>query len=177
VHELHELARAGANLADLRRLLDGVEVEPDVVHTTTGWTDNRVEVFEAVDEQRFGGRGVLLTSAVCHRLPATGLIGRIFDRAPEPLEELQRVNADLWEHRVDVTGNEECDFHRCIPPSGEADGELPVFVELRMTASRVLHDRIDRRACAVHHRTSRAPAMVVEGGRAAWRSDRAPRTC
>ena len=64
----------------------------------------------------FGGGGIVLATAVGHRLPAAGLIERILDRAAESLEELQGRDAHLREEGVDVTGDEEPKLHWNVPP-------------------------------------------------------------
>jgi len=88
VQELDELSGPGADLPGLGRLFDRIEVIPDVVDAAPGWPDDRVEILEAVDEEGFGGGGIVLATAVGHRLAAAGLVERILDRAAEPLEEL-----------------------------------------------------------------------------------------
>ena len=45
--------------------------------------------WKQLDEEGFGGGGIVLAAAVGHRLAAAGLIERVLDRAAEPLEELQ----------------------------------------------------------------------------------------
>src|SRR5262245_3498022 len=65
---------------------------------------------------RFGGGGVFLTTAVGHRLAAAGLLERILHRAAEPLKEFQGGDANFREKGVDVTGDEESDLHRQVPP-------------------------------------------------------------
>jgi hypothetical protein len=67
-------------------VVDGVEVEPDVVDAATGGPDDGVELLETADKMNFGGGGIFLATAVCHRLSATSLIERMFDRAAEPLQ-------------------------------------------------------------------------------------------
>ena len=87
VQEFDELESPGPNISDLMRLFDGVEMEPDVMDAAPGRPDDYVEILEAIDEVGFGGGGIFLATAVGHRLPATGLIQRVFDRAAELLEE------------------------------------------------------------------------------------------
>src|SRR4029077_18880344 len=87
VQELDELTCPGPNLPGLRRLFDGVQVEPEVGDAAPGRSDDRVEILEAADEEVFGGGGIVLGTAVGHRLPAAGLVERILDGAAEPLEE------------------------------------------------------------------------------------------
>ena len=89
VEELDEFMGPGPNVSSLMRLFDGVEVEPDVMDAAPGRPDDYVEILEAIDEVGFGGGGIFLATAVGHRLPATGLIQRVFDRAAELLEEFQ----------------------------------------------------------------------------------------
>jgi len=117
VQELDQLPGSGPDLADLRRLLDGVEVEADVVDAAAGRPDDRVEILEAADEERFGGGGIFLAAAVGHRLTAAGLIERILDRAAEPGQELQGRDAHFREKGINVTGDKKPDLHRHVPPA------------------------------------------------------------
>ncbi len=112
MQELDQFTGPGPDLPRLRCLFNRVQVEPDVVDTAPGRPDDRVEILEALDEEGLGGRGIFLAAAVGHRLAAAGLVERIIDGAAEPLEELQRRDAHLWEEGVDVTGNEEPELHR-----------------------------------------------------------------
>ena len=130
MEELDELTGPGPDLPGLRRLLDRVEVEPDVVDAACGRPDDRVEILEAVDEEGFGGGGIFLATAVGHRLPAAGLIERVLDRAAEPLEELQGRDAHFGEESVDVTGNEEPDLHRDVPPMAGVNTQFLTRVTL-----------------------------------------------
>jgi len=116
VEELDELPGPGPDLQGLRRLLDRVEVEPDVVDAAPGRPDDRVEILEAPDEVGFGGGGIVLATAVGHRLAAAGLVERVLDRAAEPLEELQGRDAHFGEESVDVTGNKKSNLHRHSTP-------------------------------------------------------------
>ena len=116
VQKLDELAGTRPNLLRLRGLFDRIEMKPDMVHAATRRSDDRVELFEAVNEESLGRSGIFLATTVSHRLAAAGLIERKFDRTAEPLEELKRRNADLGKKRVDIAWNEESDFHRRVPP-------------------------------------------------------------
>ena len=116
VQELDEFSGPGPNLSGTRGLFHGVEVEPNVVDAAPGRSDDHVEILEAADEEVFGGGGIVLATAVGHRLPAAGLIERILDRATESLEELKGRDAHLGEKRVDVAGNEEPKLHWNVPP-------------------------------------------------------------
>src|SRR5208337_1762229 len=111
MEELDELTGPSPDLPGLRRLLDRVEVEPDVVDAACGRPDDRVEILEALDEEGFGGGGIFLATAVGHRLPAAGLIERILDRAAEPLKKLQGRDAHFREKGVDVTRNKKSNLH------------------------------------------------------------------
>ena len=106
MEELDELTGPSPDLPGLRRLLNRVEVEPDMVDAACGRPDDRVEILEAADEEGFGGGGIVLATAVGHRLAAAGLIERVFDRATESLEELQGRDAHFGEKCVDITWNE-----------------------------------------------------------------------
>jgi hypothetical protein len=111
-------------------MLNGVEVEPDVVDAASGRADNRVEILEAVDEVSLGGGRIVLATAVGHWLPAGGLVEWILDTAAELLEELQGRDAHFREEGVDVTGDEEPDFHGHVPlelPIGRATGREARF--------------------------------------------------
>jgi hypothetical protein len=116
MEELNELPGHGPDLPDLRRLLDRVEVEPDVVDAAPGRPDDRVETLEAADEEGFGSGGIFLATAVGHRLPAAGLLERVLDLAPEPLQQLQGRDAHFRGKCVDVTRNEKANLHRHGPP-------------------------------------------------------------
>src|SRR5258707_15723101 len=80
VQELHQLPDSGPDLAGLRSLLDGVEVEADVVDAASRRPDDRVEILEALDEKGLARGGILLEAAVGHGLPAAGLLERVLDR-------------------------------------------------------------------------------------------------
>ena len=79
VQELDQLPGPGPDLLGLRRLLDGVEMEADVMDATAGRPDDPIEILEAADEEGFGGGSIFLATAVRHRLPAAGLIERVLD--------------------------------------------------------------------------------------------------
>ena len=114
--ELDQLPRPAADLPNLRRLLDRVEMTADVMNATGRRPDDRVEVLEAADEVCLGGGGLFLAAAVGHRLPAASLFERVLDRATEPFEEFQRRYAHFREEGVDVAGYEEADLHWRAPP-------------------------------------------------------------
>jgi hypothetical protein len=116
VQKLDELASAGPDLLRLRGLFDRIEMKPDMVHAATRRSDDRVELFEAIDKESLGSSGIVLATTVSHRLPAAGLIERVLDRAAEPFEEFKRRNADLRKKGVDIARNEESDLHRRVPP-------------------------------------------------------------
>src|SRR5262249_14936471 len=118
VQEFDELASPGPDLPGLRGLLDRVEVEPDVMDATPGRADDRVEILEAADELRLGGGGVVLATAVGHRLPAASWVERVLDCAAEAFQEFQGRDAHLREEGVDVTGDEEPDLPGDVPPIG-----------------------------------------------------------
>jgi hypothetical protein len=130
VQKLDELASAGPNLLRLRGLFDRIKMEPDVVDAAARRPDDRVELFEALDKESLGRSGIVLATTVSHRLPAAGLIERVFDRAAEPFEKFKRRNADLRKKGVDIARNEESDLHRRVPPviPKSATGRL-IFTE------------------------------------------------
>jgi hypothetical protein len=78
----------GQRIGVAKRLLDRVEVETDVVDAAARRSDDRVEVLETTDEVNLGGGGIVLTTAIGHRLPAAGLIERVLHRATELLQQL-----------------------------------------------------------------------------------------
>ena len=123
VQELDHLEGAGANLLDLQRLFDRIQIGAHVMDATAGRPDDRGEVLEALDEEGLGGGGVFLAAAVGHRLPAAGLLQWVLHRAAEPFEELQGGNAYFGEEGVDVAGDEEPDLHGHVPPMGRSTGE------------------------------------------------------
>ena len=128
MQELDQLPSPGPDLPGLRRLLNRVEVEPDVMDAAPGRPDDRVEVLEALDEEGLGGGGIVLAAAVGHRLPAAGLIERVLNRAAEPLEELERGDAHFREKGVDVTGDEEPNFNRHVPPRSQSANRRRVSI-------------------------------------------------
>ena len=67
------------------------------------------------------GGGVILATAIRHRLSATGLVERVIDRAAELLEELQCGDSHLRKEGIDVTGNEEADLHGLVPSRTHAN--------------------------------------------------------
>jgi hypothetical protein len=115
VQKLDELASPGSNLLGLGRLFDRIEMEPDVVDAAARRPDDRVELFETLDKESLGRSGIVLATTVSHRLPAAGLIERVFDRAAEPFKKLNRRDADFRKEGVDIARNEESDLHRRVP--------------------------------------------------------------
>jgi hypothetical protein len=79
---------------------------PDVVDAASRRPDDGVEIFETVDKEGLGSSGIVLATTVSHRLPAAGLLKRVFDRATEPLEQFQRGNADFRKKGIDIARNE-----------------------------------------------------------------------
>jgi hypothetical protein len=116
VQKLDEVTGPSPNLLGLGRLFDRIEMEPDVVDTATRRPDDRIELFEALDEKGLGSSGIVLATTVSHRLPAAGLIERVFDRAAEPFKQLNRRDADFRKKGVDIARNKESDLHRRVPP-------------------------------------------------------------
>src|SRR4051812_38146850 len=116
MQELDQLARSSADDANSWRLLDRVEVEADMMDAASRRTDDHVEVTEAANKVDFGGGGVFLAATVGHWLAAAGLADRVLHRAAETLEQLERRDAHVREECVDVTGDEQSDFHRPVPP-------------------------------------------------------------
>ena len=52
-----------------------------------------------------------LKPAIGHRLAAAGLVARIDDLVAEPLQQLERGDADFRKEGIDVAGNEEPNAH------------------------------------------------------------------
>ena len=78
------------------------------------------------DEVALRRRGFGLAAGVRHRLAAAGLVERIVDLAAEPLEQLQRGDADLGEEGIDVAGDEQGDAHDILTRSfGPAKKRTP----------------------------------------------------
>jgi hypothetical protein len=65
-----------------------------------------------------------MAAGVCHWLPATGLVERIVHLAPEPLQQFERCDSDLWFEGVYVARNEESNAHS--PVSAMLNG-APIF--------------------------------------------------
>src|SRR5262249_55669469 len=118
VQELDQLASRHPDFSRLRRLVDRIEVVPDMVDTACRRSDDRVESPEAAHKVRLGGGGILLTPAVGHWLPATGLRDGVLNRASELFKQLQGGDPCFREKRVDITGNKEPDFHGTFLLSG-----------------------------------------------------------
>jgi hypothetical protein len=116
VQELDQLIDMAADVADLVGLRHRVQMAAQVVHAAAGRHDDMVEAGEVPDEQRLGPGRVGIAAAIAHGLAAAGLVHRVGDLDPEPLQELQAGDADLREEGVDETGDSQADFH---------DGEDP----------------------------------------------------
>ena len=99
VQELDELVGARADLLHLGGLLDGVEIVAHVVDAAAGRRHDVIEAGEVAHEQRLGVGAFGIEPAVRHRLSAAGLIARIDDLVAEPLQQLERRDADLRERR------------------------------------------------------------------------------
>jgi hypothetical protein len=82
-----------------------------MVDATAGGSDDVIKAREVAHEQRLGSGRLRIEPAVRHRLAATGLIARIVDIVAEPLQKLERGDADVREEGVDIAGNEKTDFH------------------------------------------------------------------
>jgi hypothetical protein len=59
----------------------------------------------------FGRATVFFAAAIRHRLPTTRLVERIFDFNVQPLQKLERGDADFWIEDVDVTRNHQGNLH------------------------------------------------------------------
>src|SRR5262249_26043791 len=81
MQELNQFKCAGSHFSGFRRLINRVEMAPDMVDTASGRPHDRFEVFEAINKEFFSGGGILLAAAVSHGLSATGLLERIINRA------------------------------------------------------------------------------------------------
>ena len=111
MQELDDLIGASANFLDLGRLLDRIEIGAHVVHAAAGRRDDIIEPGEIAHEQRFGGGAIGVEPAVGHRLSAAGLIARILDLVAEPLQELERGDADFRKEGVDIARDEKTYAH------------------------------------------------------------------
>src|SRR5271166_1422464 len=111
VQELDELEGAGANLRDLFRLLDGVEVAAHMVDAATLWRHHVIEAGEVAREQGLGGGGIAVEAVIGHRLPAAGLVARIYDLMAEALQKFEGRDPNFREEGVDETGYEEANAH------------------------------------------------------------------
>src|SRR5271163_405220 len=97
--------------------LRGHEFIPHMVCTATGGYNDVVERRKKPDEVFFGRAAVSLTSAVRHRLSATGLVERVFDVHPQSFQKLKRGDADLRIQSVHIAGNDQTNSHPKPPLS------------------------------------------------------------
>jgi len=118
VEKFDQLQGVFADLNDLANLRDRGEVLPHVVRAAAGWGHDVIEAFEVLHEQTLGASRLGVTAAIGHRLSAAGLIERIGDFETEPLQELQRGNADFRKQRIHITRYEQGDSHACTASCG-----------------------------------------------------------
>src|ERR1700722_5849439 len=105
VQELDDLKRAFSNRTHFARLLDRIQIVPDVMHAAARGCDDVVEAREIAHEQRFCRPAFVIEAAVRHRLAATGLVARINDFVPKALEQLERRDANFRKEGVYITGD------------------------------------------------------------------------
>src|SRR5438132_4322727 len=74
VQKLDQLVGAGANLLDLRCLFNRIEIGTHVVNTAARGRNDVIEAGKIAHEQRLRVGAVGIEPAVCHWLPATGLV-------------------------------------------------------------------------------------------------------
>ena len=115
VQELDHLEGAGANLLDLQRLFDRIQIGAHVMDATAGGCNDVIEAGKVADEERFRVGALGVEPAVRHRLPATGLVTGIDDLMTEPLQKLECCYAYFGEEGIDVARDEQPDPH--LPPA------------------------------------------------------------
>ena len=108
VEKLDKLIGARADVLDLRRLFDRVELVADMVDAATRRRNDIVEAAEVAHEERFGGSAIGVKSAICHGLPTTGLIPGIDDLVPEALQQLCRPRGQ--KHRCSKERKARCAY-------------------------------------------------------------------
>lgn len=116
---LHHVVQELANFPDARvdaRMLPVIIQQPRVTlahedhaagrraHDIVVCFEQRIHAFR----QRFG---VFFETRIGHRLTAAGLVQRIVDLAADLAQQLVRRPPHLGIDRIDVTGNEQSDFH------------------------------------------------------------------
>ena len=115
VHELDELeGRALAPGGPSSVCSIDVRCVAHVMRAASRRRDDVLVAPEILHEQRLGRGRVVAAAAVAHGLAAACLVERILDLDTEPLEELQRGDADFGEEGVDVARNEQRHFHEGI---------------------------------------------------------------
>src|SRR5258706_849534 len=89
-----------------------------MMDAATGRSHNIVEAEEVAHEQGLGAGAFRVEAAICHGLPAAGLIAWIHDLVSETLKQLESGSAHFGKESVNVARNEQCYSH--MSPSGRA---------------------------------------------------------
>jgi len=111
VKKFHEIIDVGLDVIPFRPRRRSNKLVSYVMGTAARGDNDIFERRKVTNKQLFCGARVCLAAAICHRLPATGLIERIFYLDTKLFEQLQSGDANFWIKDVDVTRNHQTNAH------------------------------------------------------------------
>ena len=86
VQELDELIDSRTDLLHLIGLFDRVEIVAHMVDAASLWRHDVIETREVAHKQGFCGCAIGVEAVIGHRLPAAGLVARVYDFMAEALQ-------------------------------------------------------------------------------------------
>src|SRR5262249_17994709 len=101
-------------LLHVRYLLDRIEIVAHVMDAAPRGRYDVIETAEVADEQCLGIGALGVEPAIGHRLPAAGLVARVYDLMAEALQKLEGRDANFRKEGIDEARDEKPNAHHSL---------------------------------------------------------------